>query len=136
MTTTVATTADGMETTMAITTLRTAHLKAAATAADVDLDDARCWAMAGDMVSAASSAAYDMAAVLTGQRPTTTATEVPPVVRVRELATAQRQLFRALDSLTDADQRVAERARESASHVGRLGQGLGCLTRSAASGSR
>jgi hypothetical protein len=85
------------------TTVRTAHLDAAALVAELDLDDRRLWRRVDRVVAELAGAAYDLAAALTGTRTGTVAAYVPPVVRVRELASAQRRLFAALERSPAAD---------------------------------
>lgn len=104
-----------------------AHLDVAAIVAEFDLGDATLWAEVAAIVSDVVTEANDTAAALTGAPPSTTATEVPPIVRVRELAVAQRRLFGALDSRTSADHPQA--LRKSADRVQGLGQWLEHLAR-------
>jgi hypothetical protein len=77
--------------------LRTAHLQAGRLVAAMDLGDAALWAGVDAVVAAISAEAYAVAAALSGRPPRRCAGRVPPVVRVRELAAAQRALFAQLD---------------------------------------
>jgi hypothetical protein len=83
--------------------VRAAHLEAAAVVADLDLDDRGLWRRVDRVVAELAGSAYDIAAAVTGTRSGAVAAYVPPVVRVRELASAQRRLFAALDRYPDAD---------------------------------
>lgn len=77
--------------------LRTAHAEVAHSIAGMDLDDDRLWACMDPVVARVVGEAYAATAALTGQAVGTPATRVPPVVRLRELASAQGRLFTALD---------------------------------------
>ncbi|HZA73662.1 MAG TPA: hypothetical protein VE476_12225 [Propionibacteriaceae bacterium] len=99
-----------------------AHQEAAAIVAELDLGDAALWAKADQIVSDVVAEAHRMTAALTGVPSGTTATGAPPIVRVRELATAQRHLFGVLDTWTAPDQRPV--LRESADRVHGLGRWL------------
>src|SRR5262245_13293339 len=88
--------------------LRVAHDEAAAIAAELDLDDARLWREVEGIVIEITSAAYAVTSRVTGAPAEVTASLVPPIVRVRELATAQRRLFAAMDRRTLRDQLLAE----------------------------
>jgi hypothetical protein len=77
--------------------LRTAHVEVAHSIAGMELDDYRLWGRMDPVVARVVSEAYEVTAALTGQPAATPATGVPPVVRVRELASAQARLFTALD---------------------------------------
>lgn len=114
--------------------LRAAHLEVAAIVAEFDLGYASLWAKTAAIVSDVVAEANDMTAALTGEPPGTTTTGVPPVVRVRELAAAQRRLFGVLDTRTSPDQRSA--LRQSAERVHGLGQWLAHLARQAGVGSQ
>lgn len=114
--------------------LRGVHLEVAAIVAEFDLDDATLWAKTGEIISAVVTEASDMAALLAGAPSGTPATGVPPVVRVRELAAAQRRLFGALNAETSADRRPA--LLESADRVHGLGQWLAHLALQTDVGSR
>ena len=70
--------------------LGTAHLQAAAVAAELDLDDAELWEQADGIVVALSAEAYRWTEVLTGESATSAAVLAPPVVRLRELSVALR----------------------------------------------
>ena len=70
--------------------LGTAHLQAAAVAAELDLDDAELWEQADGIVVALSAEAYRWNEVLTGESATSAAVLAPPVVRLRELSVALR----------------------------------------------
>jgi hypothetical protein len=107
-----------------LTDLRWAHLEFAGAAADLAPTPTAAWSDLDRIIAAASTEAYDLAAVLTGHPATAPARNVPPVVRLRELAVAQRSLSRALDhhGRVDApteDERAA--AIRSARQVRRLG---------------
>lgn len=108
--------------------LRAAHLEAADIVAGLDLDDAALWRAADGFVADIAAAAYDFAARLTGDPPVPTAAGVPPVVRVRELAAAQRRLVRALDGPLVASGQPLDQA---ANHIRMLGLGLCSVARSA-----
>jgi hypothetical protein len=83
--------------------VRAAHLEAAALVAELDLDTRRLWRRVDRVVVELAAAAYDLAAAVTGTPAGVVAAYVPPVVRVRELASAQRRLFAALDRHPEAD---------------------------------
>lgn len=102
--------------------VRAAHLEAATFAAELDLGDAALWAKADQIVSDVVTEAHRMTAALTGAPSGITATGAPPIVRVRELATAQRRLFGVLGSRTPEDQLPA--LRKSADRVRGLGRWL------------
>jgi hypothetical protein len=107
-----------------LTDLRSAHLEFAAAAAGLTPNPAAVWADLDRIIAAASTEAYDLAAVLTGRRATSPARHVPPVVRLRELAVAQRSLSWALDHRDRADVRTEDEraaAIRSARQVRRLG---------------
>jgi hypothetical protein len=101
--------------------VRAAHLEAAALVADLDLDDRRHWHRVDRVIAELAAAAYDLAAAVTGTGARTVAAHVPPVVRVSELASAQRRLFAALDRHPEADGELLEWAgRQAAELVERL----------------
>lgn len=102
--------------------LRAVHLEVAAIIAEFDLGDTTLWAKTAEIVSDVVTEASDMAALLAGVPSETPATGAPPVVRVRELAAAQRRLFGVLDAETPVDRRPA--LLESADRVHGLGQWL------------
>src|SRR5215207_7530623 len=107
-----------------LTDLRAAHLEAAATVAELDLDDAALWRQADGVVAAVSAASYDLAAVMTGGRPGRTATGVRPIVRVRELAVAQRGMLAVLDRHPTADEELLDQASQQVGLIGLLLQSL------------
>ena len=74
-----------------------AHSEVAASVAEFDLDDLRLWQQVDSLVADTAGAAYALTEALTGEPTPRPARGVPPVVRVRELATAQRRLLGALD---------------------------------------
>jgi hypothetical protein len=86
-----------------LTDVRAIHLEAAAVVAELDLDDRELWQRVDRVVAELAGAAYDLAAAVTGSPPVTVAAYLPPVVRVRELASAQRRLFAALDRHPQTD---------------------------------
>lgn len=99
--------------------LRDAHLEAAAIIADLDLDDAAQWRHVDGLVAELTAAAYRLTAAVTCEPQHMTATNVPPVVRVREMAMAQRQLFSVLNGpFVPAHDLVEEDVRR----IRRLGQ--------------
>jgi hypothetical protein len=101
--------------------IRAAHLEAAALVAVLDLDDRRHWRRVDRVVAELAAAAYDLATALTGTRTGVVAAHVPPVVRVSELASAQRRLFAALDRHPQADRELlAWAARQARQLVERL----------------
>lgn len=116
-----------LDLTTALADLRIAHLEAAAVVAELALDDAALWRAADGFVADIAVAAYDVAAKLTGDPPVRAAVRVPPVVRVRELAAAQRRLFSVLNRRAVG----GEPLDQAADHVRMLGRGLRCVTRSA-----
>jgi hypothetical protein len=107
--------------------LQAAHLEAAGIVAELDLDDTAVWRAADGFVADIAAAAYDVAPKLTGDPPVQVAARVPPVVRVRELATAQRRLFSVLNRRAA----IGEPLDQAADQVRMLGRGLRCVTRSA-----
>lgn len=103
------------------TDVREAHLEAAALVAGLDLDDRRQWRRVDRVVAELAGAAYDVAAALTRTRAGVAAAYVPPVVRVAELASAQRRLFAALDRHPEADRELlAWAAGQARQHLARL----------------
>jgi hypothetical protein len=114
--------------------LRAVHLEVAAIIAEFDLGDAALWTKTADIVSDVVTEASNMAALLAGAPSETPAAGLPPVVRVRELAAAQRRLLGVLDVETSVDQRRA--LRESADRVHGLGQWLAHLALQTDVGSR
>jgi hypothetical protein len=109
--------------------LRAAHLDVAATVAELDLDDAALWRQADGVVAAVSAASYDLAAVMTGGRPGRPATGVRPIVRVRELAVAQRSMLALLDRHPNPDEELLEQANQQVRLIGLLLQSLAPWTR-------
>ena len=107
--------------------LGTAHMQAAAVAAELDLDDVELWEWADDIVAALSAEAYRWAAVLTGESATSPAVLARPVVRLRELAVAQSRLLAALNGATLSEQSAGPlltAADRSARRVRMLGRRL------------
>ena len=90
--------------------LRVAHHEAAAIVADLDLDNAGLWREVEGIIIEITAAAYAVTSLVTGAPAEVTASQVPPIVRVRELATAQRRLFAAMDRRPALDQQLLERA--------------------------
>jgi hypothetical protein len=74
-----------------------AHSELAASVAEFDLDDSTLWQQVDSLVADTAGAAYALTEAVTGEPAPRPARGVPAVVRVRELATAQRRLFAALD---------------------------------------
>jgi hypothetical protein len=105
--------------------IRTSYLEAAALVAELDLDDRRLWHRVDRVVAELASAAYDLAAALTGTRAGAVAAYVPPVVRVRELASAQRRLFAALDQNPADGELLAWADRQARQLVERLQRNVG-----------
>lgn len=103
----------------AVAELRAAHLAAAGAVAELHLDDATRWRESDGFVADLTAAAYQLAAELTGSPPGRPAARVPPVVRVRELATAQRRMFAALDRHPVPNPAVLERAAQQVEMYGR-----------------
>lgn len=110
--------------------LRVLHFAAAEIAAELDLDDTNLWRDADAVVAGLSAAAYETAAALVGEAQPAVVAAAPPVVRVRELASAQRRLFAALhrhwtDERSELVGEVADRVRtlgEMLAHVSRSAQ--------------
>ena len=100
--------------------LRVAHHEAAAIVAELDLDDARLWHQAEGIVIEITSAAYAVTSQVSGAPADVTASRVPPIVRVRELATAQRRLFAALDQRPLLDQQLVEQSSQRVHSLCRL----------------
>jgi hypothetical protein len=113
--------------TAAVAELRAAHLAAAGAVAELHLDDATRWRESDGFVADLTAAAYQLTAELTGRPPGRPAARVPPVVRVRELATAQRRLFAVLDRHPAPEPALLERA---AQQVEMYGRALRCVARS------
>ena len=111
-----------------------AHQEVAAIVAELDLSDTALWAKAAEIVSDVVAEADIITAALTGASSAATVTRVPPIVRVRELATTQRRLFGVLDTRTTPDQRPV--LQESAGRVRGLGQWLVHIARQAEVGSQ
>jgi len=100
--------------------LRVAHHEAAAIVADLDLDNAGLWREVEGIIIEITAAAYAVTSLVTGAPAEVTASQVPPIVRVRELATAQRRLFAAMDRRPALDQQLLERAIRRVHTLGRL----------------
>jgi hypothetical protein len=88
----------------ALEELGTAHLQAAAVAAELDLDHARLWEQADGIVAELSTEAYHMTEAVTGEPATSPMALAPPIVRLRELAVAQSRLLAVLDGATGLQQ--------------------------------
>jgi hypothetical protein len=114
----------GRDATKALEDLRIAHHEAAAIVAELDLDDAGLWREVEGIVTEITAAAYAVSSQVTGAPANATASRVPPIVRVRELATAQRRLFAALDRWPAQDQQVVE---HGSLRVRSLGQLVRCV---------
>jgi hypothetical protein len=99
--------------------VRNAHLATADAVAELDLDDALRWRESDGFVADLAAAAYRLTAELTGSPQLQPAARVPPVVRVRELATAQRRLFAALDRHPAPSPEVLGRASRQVQMLGR-----------------
>jgi hypothetical protein len=104
--------------------IRTAQLYAAAVVADLDLDDPQLWRQADGMVAGLAAVAYDLTAAVTGKAPGAAARHLPPIVRARELASAQRRLFDALDRHPAPAGELVARANRQ---VHQLGRELRCV---------
>ncbi|HEU4543584.1 MAG TPA: hypothetical protein VFR23_20800 [Jiangellaceae bacterium] len=112
--------------------LGSAHLQAAAIAAELDLDHAQLWEQADGIVVRLSTEAYHMTAVATGEPATNTAALAPPIVRLRELAVAQSRLFALLNRATGPGRsagKLLTDAHRSARRVRTLGRQLQWLLR-------
>jgi hypothetical protein len=83
--------------------LGTAHVRAAALAAELDLDHAELWEQADDIVAELSTEAYHLTEVVTGEPTTGAAALAAPIVRLRELAVAQSRLLAALTAATHSE---------------------------------
>lgn len=94
--------------------VRDAHLEAAALVAELDLDDRRHWRRVDRVIAELAGAAYDLAAAVARTQAPTVAVDVPPVVRVSELASAQRRLFATLDRHPETDAGLLAWASEQA----------------------
>ena len=103
--------------------LVSAHTEAIAAVAEFDLDDSTLWQQVDSLVADTAGAAYALTEAVTGEAAPRPAPGVPPVVRVRELATAQRRLLAALDRYPPPDDDVFDRATEL---VSVLSRGLRC----------
>jgi hypothetical protein len=114
----------GRDATKALEDLRVAHHEAAAVVADLDLDDAGLWRAVEGIVTEITAAAYAVSSQVTGAPADATASRVPPIVRVRELATAQRRLLAVLNRWPALDQQLVEQA---SLRVRSLGQLLRCV---------
>jgi hypothetical protein len=77
--------------------LVSAHTEAIAAVAEFDLDDSTLWQQVDSLVADTAGAAYALTQAVTGEPAPRPTRGIPAVVRVRELATAQRRLFAALD---------------------------------------
>jgi hypothetical protein len=100
--------------------LRDAHDEVAAIVAELNLDDTRLWPEVEGIVIEITAAAYAMTSQVTGTPADAPASRVPPIVRVRELATAQRRLFAALDGWPAIDQQSVEQASRRIRSLGEL----------------
>jgi hypothetical protein len=89
-----------------------AHSEVAASVAEFDLDDSTLWQQVDSLVADTAGAAYALTEAVTGEPAPRPARGVPPVFRVRELATAQRRLLAALDRYPPPDDDVFDRATE------------------------
>jgi hypothetical protein len=94
-----------------------AHLEAASIVAELDLDDTHRWAHASELVGDLSAETYGVIAALTGQPGVVTAPGVAPIVRVREFAIAQRQLFGVLDGRGTLDAEATAVMRASVDRI-------------------
>jgi hypothetical protein len=83
--------------TSSVADLRTAYAEAAGVVAGFDLDDILLWRRVDGIVAGLTATAYALTAAITGRATGATATRVPPVVRVRELAVVHGHLSGALD---------------------------------------
>jgi hypothetical protein len=84
--------------------LGTAHVRAAALAAELDLDHAGLWEQADDIVAELSTEAYHLTEEVTGKPTPSAAVLAAPIVRLRELAVAQSRLLAALTGATQSEQ--------------------------------
>lgn len=102
--------------------LHSAHARAAQAAAALDLDDPGVWAAADGLITALAAEAYWLTSRLSGDPPVAPAVRLPPVVRLRELAVAQRALAARLPAPADpADQDwFIAHARRSTARVDQL----------------
>jgi hypothetical protein len=104
-----------------------AHSEVAASVAEFDLDDSTLWQQVDSLVADTAGAAYALTEAVTGEPAPRPARGVPAVVRVRELATAQRRLFAALDrNLPLSDDEIDRATR----HVRALSRELRCAAQS------
>lgn len=110
--------------------LSVAHGELASTVAMLDVADADVWSSADPAVSEAIAEANAVTEALGGTPLSSPAVGVPPVVRVRELAGAQRRLGTALverrGEALGTDELVSA-ARGSVERVTALGRWLGIL---------
>ncbi|MFW6034111.1 MAG: hypothetical protein ACOC9R_03155 [bacterium] len=97
--------------------LQNAHLEAAKIVAALDLGDSQLWRQIDRVVAALASAAYDLTGTLTGQPAGPAAASLPPVVRARELAAAQRGLSRALNQHPSPAGELIDRAADHAEQL-------------------
>jgi hypothetical protein len=86
-----------------------AHSEVAASVAEFDLDDSTLWQQVDSLVADTAGAAYALTEALIDEPAPRPARGVPPVVRVRELATAQRRLLAPLDRYPPPDDDVIDR---------------------------
>ncbi|HEX6578572.1 MAG TPA: hypothetical protein VF082_09390 [Jiangellaceae bacterium] len=118
----------------ALAELGTAHVRAAALAAELDLDHTGLWEHADDIVAELSTEAYYVAGVVTGEPATSAAVRVAPIVRLRELAVAQSRLLAALTAAAPSERSTGAlltAADRSARRVRMLGGRLQHALRSA-----
>lgn len=104
----------------ALADLRSAHLEAATVVGALDLGDSFLWRQVDGIVERLATAAYDLTGVLTGQLAGVAATNVPPVVRARELATAQRRLFGVLNRHSSQAEELIDRATDQVQRLVQL----------------
>jgi hypothetical protein len=116
---TIAEVGAGPPATPAAADIRTAQLHTAAVVAALGLDDPQLWRRVDGMVAELATVAYDLAAAVTGQPPGVAARDVSPVVRARELASAQRRLFHALDRHPAPAAELVARANRQVHELGR-----------------
>jgi hypothetical protein len=103
-----------------------AHLDAARSASLLDLADADLWSVADQLVAEISAEAYRIKAAIHGTPPIPTASRLSPVVRIRELAHAQRSLAAATESARPG-QRIAGDVVRSTIRVGSLSRLISAL---------
>jgi hypothetical protein len=109
--------------------LITAHSEARAAVGEFDLDDSGLREQVDSLVADIAGTAYTLTEALTGEPTPRPARGAPPVVRVRELATAQRRLLATLDRSVPPDDAVVDRA---TGHVQALSRELRCAAQSVA----